>query len=94
LLVRTLSAMRAMRGTATTSRLARQLRVSESMVVAVLCELERRGYVSGGQKCHPSGSCGDSGTANRCADCGIVTGSAWGLTARGIALAEGDSAAS
>jgi hypothetical protein len=94
LLVRTLSAMRTMRGTATTSRLARQLRVSESMVVAVLCELERRGYVSGGKQCHPSGDCGHSATPNRCADCGIVSGSAWGLTDRGIALAEGDSAAS
>jgi hypothetical protein len=69
------------------------MKVSESMVIAMLCELERRGYVSSGQQCHAPGKCGHVATPNRCADCGIVAAAGWGLTARGIALADGDSAA-
>ena len=90
MLVKTLVAMRSMRGVVTTSRLARQMKVSEPMVVAMLCELERRGYVSNtGQRCSPNGACGPAPTANRCADCGMATGTGWTLTSRGLAMGGG-----
>ena len=82
-----LLALRSASGVLSLPELARRVGASETMLLAMLADLERRGYVGRDGGCAPDAGCDSAPAASGCAGCALRAAGGWELTVRGLRAA-------